>query len=84
MNLDLWDNLVNVVFVNPIFFFIVLGTILAYYTIIYDIPYWVAGLFGAVFVVWLGINLVGEWILIPILIITAFILAIQIFRRVRS
>jgi len=84
MNLDLWYNLIHVVFINPIFFTIVLGGIFAWYTIMYDIPYWVAVLFGSVLISWLAIELVGEWILIPILIAVAFFVAIQIFRRIRS
>jgi len=84
MNLDLWHNLVNVVFINPIFFTIVLGAIFAWYTIIYDIPYWVAVLFGSILISWLAIELVGKWMLIPILILVSFFVAIQIFRRVRN
>lgn len=84
MNLDLWHNLVNVVFVHPIFFAIILIAIISYYSIVYDIPHWAFGLFSSLFISWLAIELVGIWLLIPILIGTAFFVAIQIFRRIRN
>jgi len=84
MNFDLWYNLVNVVFISPMFFFLVLGGIFSYFAVIYDIPYWVSGLFATVLVSWLSITLVGEWVLVPILIVASFFLAIQIFRRIRA
>jgi len=84
MNFDLWYNLVHVVFVNPYFFALVLGIVFSWFTIIYDIPYWVSGLFASVLISWLAITLIGTWALIPILIAASFILAIQIFRKLRS
>lgn len=84
MNVDLWSNLVNIVFVNPIFFAIVLGAIFLWFATVYDVSYWTGLLFGGVLISWLGIVLVGEWILIPVLIGTSFFVAIQIFRRIRS
>jgi hypothetical protein len=84
MNLDLWDNLVNIVFVNELFFVIILGALFAYYWVIYDINHWVAYLFASTLIAWLSIILLGKWAIIIILILVSFFLAVTIFRRIKN
>ena len=84
VNMDLWDNLVNVVFVHPVFFFLILMAMMSYYTIIYDMSWWVFGLFASIFITWLAYVLVGEWLLVIIGVAIAFFLAVQVFRKFRT
>lgn len=81
---DLWNNLVYVVFANPFLFAIVILSMVAYYSIIYDLSWWVFALFSTLFLTWLSYVLVGEWMFILIAISIAFFLAVQIFRKLRN
>jgi len=83
-DLDLWNNLVHVVFGNEIFFGLVMLVLLAWYTIVYDLSWWVFGLFSALFFTWLAFVLIGEWVMVVIAIGVAFFLATQIFRKLRT
>jgi hypothetical protein len=84
MNLDFWYNLVYVVFGNLYVFLIVMGMIIFYYSIIYDIPKWIGILFFSIFGVWFAINEGVMWILGIVLIGTGFFIAIEIMRRMNN
>lgn len=84
LELDLWNNLVYVVFGNIYVFMAVMGAMFMWFGLIYDIPKWIGFLFFGIFGAWFAISEGVYWLLAIILISTAFFVAIQIMRRARN
>jgi len=84
MNLDLWYNLVYIVFGNIYSFMIVTALIFMWFGLMYDIPKWVGLLFFSVFGAWFAINEGIWWLLGIILVGASFFVAIQIMRRTNN
>lgn len=83
-NLDLWENLVHVVFGNAYLFGGIMMLLFAWYTVIYDISWWAFSMFAVLFFTWMAYTLIGEWIFIVIAIGVSFFVAVQIFRKLRT
>lgn len=83
-DISFFENLVWKVFGNPILFGIVMISLLSYYSMRYDIGFWVYGSFMAIFGLWLSWEIGATWLMAFILILIAMFVGIQIMRRIKN
>lgn len=83
-DISFFENLVYKVFGDPIFFMLVMLSLISYYSMKYDIGFWTGASFVTIFGLWISWKVGATWLMAFILVLVAFFVGIQIMRRVNN